>query len=369
MNALNAAKLYDENTVLPAVPLWFKTLSDERAELQLDALGAGALATDWGTRILSNESQLYDPLSYHAGSVWPLFTGWASMGAYRYGRPHVGFQALMANALLTRQGAEGYVTELLSGDFNAPFGRSSHHQVWSEAMVVTPAVRGLLGLETGNAGRALRFAPQLPADWNNIAVRNVRLGDALYSLTYERTAGRVEINVKRHKADGIVPAKPAHDAASATIISVAPALPLDARLRGVTLQGRPATFNATRAGDVQRPELSFVAELPDTEIVFEYDEGTEVYLAPQPLLRGETSQGLRILRARAEAGTLRLLLEGRGGRTYTLGVRTPYKLGSAADLSVKIDGRGERQLIIPFNSPASKYLRREIAIPLLPAGK
>ena len=118
------------------------------------------MATDWGHRILSDRSELYDPLSYHYGSVWPLFTGWASVAAYRYGRPHVGYQALMANALLTESGALGYVTELLSGDFNAPFGRSSHHQIWSEAMVVTPLVRGLLGIEPldGGASAAHRAA-------------------------------------------------------------------------------------------------------------------------------------------------------------------------------------------------------------------
>ena len=370
MNALRDATIYDEDTVLPAVPLWFKILSDERAQIEIDHLGAGALATDWGARLLSDESQLYDPLSYHNGSVWPLFTGWASMGAYRYGRPHVGFQALMANALLTRQGAEGYVTELLSGDFNAPFGRSSHHQVWSEAMVVTPAVRGLLGLEISNAGRALRFAPQLPADWNNVAVRNLRLGDARYSLTYERTAGRIKINLKRHAANGVAPAKPANDASSAINISLAPALPLDARVRAVTLQGRPAAFNSPApAGDVQRPEISFVAELPDTEVVFDYEEGTDVYLEPRAPSRGETSQGLRILRSRAGAGALDLLLEGRGGHTYTLGVRTPHKLGNAPDVVVKDGGgSGDAQLIVRFNAGTQKYVRRAISIPLRAAG-
>jgi glycogen debranching enzyme len=376
MDALKGASIYDEDTVLPAVPLWFKTLRDERAQTEIDHLGAGALATDWGARLLSEESQLYDPLSYHNGSVWPLFTGWASMGAYAYGRPHVGYQALMANALLTRQGAEGYVTELLSGDFNAPFGRSSHHQVWSEAMVVTPVVRGLLGLETSNAGRALRFAPQLPADWNQLAVRNVRLGDARYSLAYERTPGRIKITIKRQGTTGeAAPAKTpsgAGGAAGAIIISVAPALPLDARVRAATLQGRPATFNTSRAGDVQRPELSFVAGLTDTEVVFDYEEGTEVYLEPQALSRGETSRGLRILRARAEAGALNLLLEGRGGRAYTLGVRTPHKLGSAPGVVLKAGGggRGDAQLTVRFDAAqAQKYVRRAISIPLLAAGR
>ncbi|HEX9918537.1 MAG TPA: GH116 family glycosyl hydrolase, partial [Pyrinomonadaceae bacterium] len=370
LDVLKDATIYEEDTVLPAVPLWFKTLSDERAQTQIDQLGGGAIATDWGARLLSNESQLYDPLSYHSGSVWPLFTGWASMGAYRYGRPHVGFQALMANALLTRQGAEGYVTELLSGEFNAPFGRSSHHQVWSEAMVVTPAVRGLLGLETGNAGRDLRFAPQLPADWNRLRVRNVRLGDARYSLTYERSAGRIKINFKRHPADKITPTKSTNGAPDATNVSVAPALPLDARVRGVTLQGRPVTFASLRAGDVQRPEVSFVAEPIDMEIVFDYDEGTDVYLEPRAPSRGETSQGLRILRSRAEAGALNLLLEGRSGHTYTLGVRTPHKLGGAPDVVIKdADGRGDAQLTIRFGAGTQKYVRREISIPLRAAGR
>src|SRR5262249_40087180 len=150
--------IFDEDTVLPAVPLWFGTMTGERAQSEIDHLGSSHVATDWGARIISDQSRLYDPLSYHNGSVWALFTGWASMGAYRYGRAHVGYQALMANALLTFTGALGYVTELLSGEFNTPFGRSSHHQVWSEAMVITPAVRGLLGIEAGAGGKELRFA-------------------------------------------------------------------------------------------------------------------------------------------------------------------------------------------------------------------
>lgn len=232
-------------------------------------------------------------------------------------------------------------------------------------MVVTPAVRGLLGLETTNAGRALRFAPQLPADWNKLAVSHVRLGEARYSLTYERTAGRIRIAFKRQPPDGISPATPASNASGAITISVAPALPLDARVRGVTLQGRPANFTPTRAGDVQRPEISFVAGQPDTEIIFDYDEGTDVYVEPRAPSRGATSEGLRILRARAGTNALNLLLEGRGGHTYTLGVRTPHKLSSVPGVVIKDGGgRSDAQLSIQFDAGAQKYVRREISIPL-----
>lgn len=123
LNELQTAKIYDEDTVLPAVPMWWKTLDDANAQKQIDHLGSAKIATDWGARIIADDSELYDPLSYHYGSVWALFTGWQSVAAYKYGRAHVGYQALTANANLTYANALGYVTELLSGDFNAPFGR------------------------------------------------------------------------------------------------------------------------------------------------------------------------------------------------------------------------------------------------------
>src|SRR4029450_10069221 len=176
-------RIVEEDTVLPAVPLWFGTVDAERAQQEIDHLGAG--------RILSNRSPLYDPLSYHYGSVWPLFTGWASVAAYRYGRPHVGYQALLANALMTESGALGYITELLSGDFNAPFGRSSHHQIWSEAMVAAPLGRGLLGVGGRDGGTRFRIAPQLPADWPLASVRGVEAGGHRFDVEVARGAGAI----------------------------------------------------------------------------------------------------------------------------------------------------------------------------------
>src|ERR1051325_7833122 len=240
-------------------------MSEDRAQSQLDHLGSGFMATDWGTRIISNQSRLYDPLSYHNGSVWPLFTGWTSMAAYAYGRPHVGYQALMANALLTYTSALGYVTELLSGDFNQPFGRSSHHQVWSEAMVVTAVVRGLLGIEVSDGGKKLRFAPQLPANWDRVEVRKVLVGQSKYDLTLQRVAGRMTINITRSGPDTLD-------------LTLAPSFPLDARVRTVQVQGRNIEFQTSRSGDRQRASVNFEMREPSLEVVFVYDEGSDVYV-------------------------------------------------------------------------------------------
>ncbi|MEA2174123.1 MAG: hypothetical protein QOD00_1715 [Blastocatellia bacterium] len=361
MDELNGARLIDEDTVLPAVPLWWRTMQDERAQAQLDHLGSGRMATDWGARIISNESKLYDPLSYHYGSVWPLFTGWASMGAYRYGRPHIGYQALMANSLLTYSSALGYVTELLSGDFNAPFGRSSHHQVWSEAMVITPAMRGLLGIEVTGGGKELRFAPAIPANWNEVEARKVSAGNSQYDLKLTRAQGRMTINVTLAVVSISRDSGP-KDNPRAFII--APAFPLDARIRSVLVNGRAAKFEIQRTGDVQQAVVKIEPSSISTDIVYNYEEGTDVYLEPDDLTPGAQSEGLRILRSRADANALRLTLEGRGGRSYKLHIRTPYQPVEIDGATVKTDARADPQLTVAFDGPTEAYARRELIIPL-----
>ena len=350
LEALAKGGLVDEDTVLPAVPLWWGTLDEKRAQSEIDHLGAAALATDWGQRILADGSELYDPLSYHYGSVWPLFTGWTAMAAYRYGRPHVGFQALMANALLTESGALGSVTELLSGDFHAAFGRSSHHQIWSQAMVAAPLLRGLLGIEATDAGRALRFAPQPPADWDHVSVGNVVAGSGRYDLALERSAGRLTLTAERRRGSGEV------------VFTFAPSLALDARLRSVEVDGRAARPKLTLLGDVQRVEVS--GRGPRSRVVLEYDEGTEVVVPVVVPAPGARSEGLRVLRARPEGAALHLVLEGRGGRRYTLRVRSPRRLGGAAGVTVRAQGRGEWGVETTFEGPKDLYQRREMALPL-----
>jgi glycogen debranching enzyme len=361
MEELSKARLIDEDTVLPAVPLWWRTMLDERAQLQIDHLGSGRMETDWGARIISNESKLYDPLSYHYGSVWPLFTGWASMGAYAYGRPHVGYQALMANALLTYTNALGYVTELLSGEFNAPFGRSSHHQVWSEAMVITPAIRGLFGIEVSAGGKELRFAPQLPANWDRIEARNVATGDARYDLKLIRNPGRLTITITQ---TGFAASSSTSLSRGVERLVVAPAFPVDARVRSVKVQQRETQFEIKNTGDVQRAEVSLEVHEPTIEMIFTYEEGTEVYLVPESLKVGAQSTGLRILRARADDKALHLMLEGLGGRTYAMRARTPFQLGQADGLTVRADSSSDPQLTVAFDGPADFYVRREITIPI-----
>lgn len=351
------ARLVTEDTALPAVPLVWGLLEPSRADSQIDHLGGGDLATDWGLRLLSSKSELYDPLSYHHGSVWPLFTGWSALAAYRYGRPHVGYQALMANALLTEQGALGYVTELLSGAFNAEFGTSSHHQIWSEAMVVTPLVRGLLGIEVSEGGRVLSLRPQLPADWNRVVLRRIAAGERRYDATLSRTSGSFTIEVAATGSDGT--------GSGLRRLVIAPAFPLDALVREVRVNGRTVRPSIVSLGDVQLAEVRIESPAARTRVELLVAGGSDVYVRREVPAAGETSQGLRILRSRAGADGLRLTLEGRGGRTYAVALRGPGRgvaETDAPDVKLTAPAGRDPEAQITFAGPTDAYVRREVLI-------
>jgi glycogen debranching enzyme len=89
-----------EPSVLATVPMWFGLLDDQNSERMINQLAGPDHQTDWGMRIISDKASRYDAGGYHFGSVWPLFTGWASVGEYRYHRAFPAYENLRANALL-----------------------------------------------------------------------------------------------------------------------------------------------------------------------------------------------------------------------------------------------------------------------------
>jgi glycogen debranching enzyme len=175
-------------TIFPAVSWWTGRLTLPNAGPMLSRWASDEFSTGWGTRDLGKNEDIYDPISYHQGSVWPLFTGWVSLAEFRTGHTLSGTAHLMQNAGMTFTQDLGAVTELLSGAFFQPLGRSSSHQLWSSAMVLTPAIRGLLGIEADAQNKTLRLDPHLPASWDKVSVQQVPLGDL--RLTVEMVRSR-----------------------------------------------------------------------------------------------------------------------------------------------------------------------------------
>jgi glycogen debranching enzyme len=183
-------------TVYPMVAWWNGGEGLAQADASFRRWASHDFATDWGMRDIAESDPMFDPISYHQGSVWPLFTGWAAVAEYRAGHSHSGYAHLMQNADLTTMQDPGAVTELLSGAFFQPFGRSTSHQLWSSAMVITPTLRGLFGIDIDGLSGTVWLNPYLPADWSNAEVQRLHVGDATCSLEYKRGGKRLVVRVK-----------------------------------------------------------------------------------------------------------------------------------------------------------------------------
>ena len=183
----------DVPSIFPAVAWWSGHLVLPQAGQTFAAWAGHEFSTDWGIRSVATSTPIYDAVSYHHGSVWPLYSGWTSMAEYRTGRPVQAFANLRNSAELTWLQDPGAITEVISGEFLAPLGRSSSHQLWSSAMVLAPAIRGLFGLEADALNHTLRVAPQMPAAWGEASVQHVMVGDQSFDVTMKRVGAQLEV--------------------------------------------------------------------------------------------------------------------------------------------------------------------------------
>ena len=135
----------DNLTVWPATAAAFGLLDEERALGTLTRMAGDRLSSDWGAHMLSTESDLYDPLQYNMGTVWPFVTGYASWAQYRYRRPWAGFHLMDAVKQMTYDWSLGRHGELFSGTFYQPLDQTVPHQFFASSMLVTPLLRGVFG--------------------------------------------------------------------------------------------------------------------------------------------------------------------------------------------------------------------------------
>jgi glycogen debranching enzyme len=300
-------KPVDLPTVLTSVPMWFGVTDEDKSQRTIAELSKPEHQADWGMRIISNQSSQYSAGGYHYGSVWPLFTGWASVAEYRYHRPQPAYHNLRANALLALDGSPGHVTEVLSGDYYQPLSTSSPHQIWSAAMVVSPMLRGLLGLQFDAQTHVLSFAPHIPADWKDFSIQRVAAGGGTVNFHVSRSSESLTLIAERKGSSEVK-------------LDFRPAVSLRAEILSATLNGRPVKFKVERHGGDQHVvvEAELTAETNTLNIRTRNDFAI-TYSSQLPSL-GSKSQGLRILSETWSAShdALTLATDGMPGQTYTL---------------------------------------------------
>ena len=338
----------DELSVLATVPMWFGLADADHADQTISQLADSDHETDWGMRIISSNSPVYGGSGYHFGSVWPLFTGWASVGEYRYHRQYPAYFNLRANALIAQDGSLGHFTEVLSGDYFESFSTSSPHQIWSAAMVVSAILRGLFGLQADAEAHRITFAPHVPAAWTSLAIHNFQEGNVSAEFRYRKTQEGIVLEVKR---TGVGDCR----------VEFSPAVSLRAEVLGVEMNGRSVPFKVRENGNDKHVSVRFPVYGGPNSVTIRLKNDFGLMISNELPSLGGRSRSLRIISEswNVRRDELTLQLAGVAGTSYEIGL-------SNQDQIAAIDGgmlTKEGKLKVDFPSgPAESYLHAKVTL-------
>ncbi len=285
-----------EPTVWPAFGIWRGVFDADRPAVAgaLDELAGAGIGADWGARMLSRESRLYDPLSYNNGAAWPFLSGFAILALYSQHRADAAWSYLDGTAELTFIEPRGYVPELFSGDLLRSVDAAVPHQLFATTGLMSGIMRGMIGLREPPAlapDGVLTIEPQMPPDWNRMTLRRLRWRDASFDVILDREPGGIAVSVSNEGQPRPL------------VVKLAPAP--GAEVRGA---GRELRFAGGRTRETQRVRVR---------------QGFELVAEHAPLALGDPSGRLRIIRTSASGRDFTAKLQGRRGRTYRVRLRAP----------------------------------------------
>ncbi|MDD2962743.1 MAG: hypothetical protein PHU33_02225 [Bacteroidales bacterium] len=175
----------EDETIMQAIPLLFSQVDPIIAAKIIKRFATVSFSSDWGTRIVPKESPRFNPRGYHSGSVWPLYTGWTALAEYASGNPLQGFDHLWNNLWITQFWGQGMIEEVMHGSEFRPSGVCAH-QCWSHSLTIQAIIEGLLGIDPDALHQRVLMKPALPAQWDWLKTKNLRVGTALFDLEIKR---------------------------------------------------------------------------------------------------------------------------------------------------------------------------------------
>ncbi len=336
-----------------AVPFVWKIGSPERTAKALEKICSSEMTTDWGVRILSDKSSLYEPLNYNYGAVWPFLTGYAAVALFQHNHSLQGFHLLMSNAEHIFDNALGHSTELYSGALHVWPQEAVAHQGFSTGGVVLPLVRGLLGLDGDAPAKQVVFEPRFPADWPEVQVENFRLGEERFTFDFKRKEGMIRLDVKSRPGNSFS-------------LVFAPALGAGTRIVRASINGRPVDAEIVLPEVPAGPNIQ--ARVPPFQLagrdVVELEFEPTVEILP-PLIEsrvGDYDKGLKMIRVSREGKTIRVAVEGLSGHDYILPIT---RSGLIAEVTGAMLANGRLLIRIP-GEESRRFVGHEVVIQIKP---
>jgi glycogen debranching enzyme len=183
--------------------LWSRIASPERARRTAMTLLAPHSFSGWGIRTVAEGEALYNPMSYHNGSIWPHDNALIGMGLAQYGMME-GAMAVMAAMFDASLFMDLHrLPELYCGFARRPnegptlYPVACSPQAWASASAFY-LLQSCLGLSFHFESPHLRFDHPLLPEWLEfVEIRNLKVGEGSIDLSLERHPHDVGVHVLR----------------------------------------------------------------------------------------------------------------------------------------------------------------------------
>ncbi len=180
----------------PGHLLWCRAISDARAERVRNRLVGPELWSGWGIRTVGRGQTVYNPLSYHNGSVWPHDTALCALGFTRYGHGREAVAVTEGLLAASQHFALSRLPELFcgldrgDGNFVVHYPVSCSPQAWASGALYM-LLQACLGLSADAASGGLTIVdPALPTGIRRLDLLGVQVGEARVSLRFTRQGMR-----------------------------------------------------------------------------------------------------------------------------------------------------------------------------------
>ncbi len=194
----------------PGHLLFTRMLAQERAKVVTQRFMRDDMFSGWGWRTMSRNERVFNPLSYHRGSVWPHDNSLIAhgMALYEFREPaNQLFTALYQAALNFR---DYRLPELFCGierrehDEPVQYPVSCSPQAWASGSVFL-ILMSVLGIRPSAPRRELNIVnPALPEFLENLSIRNMRVGESRVGLDFTRRGERTFCNVVDIEGDKLL---------------------------------------------------------------------------------------------------------------------------------------------------------------------
>ena len=179
--------------------LWSRAAPPDRATATACTLLASSSFSGFGIRTLASDQPVYNPLSYHNGTVWPHDNALIVRGLASYGLSHEAMKAF--DGLLS---AMGYCRDKRLPELFCGIGKRSgalvrypvacSPQAWASAAPLL-LVQSVLGLDAdASRGRLVVRNPRLPRSVRKLELHGMRVGNALVSISFRRAGNRCHVD-------------------------------------------------------------------------------------------------------------------------------------------------------------------------------